>query len=79
MPSLGEVPSLPGDSGIQIQGDNIVFCGHGFGLQWLLDVSLLLVLQCEQRVPALQVSHLVSSQFLPWPSLMTKWPWSDPI
>lgn len=55
--------SLPGElltSGILSQGDSVVFCGHGFGLQWLLGVALPLVFQYEQRVPALQVSHVVS-------------------
>lgn len=42
--ALGEVPSLPGElltAGILFKGDSIVLCGHGFGLQWWLDVVLL--------------------------------------
>lgn len=58
MPSPGRSELLT--SGILSQGDSVVFCGHGFGLQWFLGVVLPLVFQCEQRVPALQVSHVVS-------------------
>lgn len=60
-PALGEVPSFPGElltTGMLFQGDHIAFCGPGFRSLWLLDV--ILVFPCEQGVPALQVSCVVS-------------------
>lgn len=80
-PALGEVPSLPGElltSGVLFQGDIIVFCGHGFGPQWLLDVVLPLVPSVSRGYLLCKFHMWFQDQLLPWPSPMTKWPWSDP-
>lgn len=41
------MPSFPGElvtTGLLFEGDSVIFCGHVFGLLWLLRVVLYLML-----------------------------------